>query len=70
MKQDIRLHNFKEVKMNEIIKKISEIKTAANRIEIRGEENATYLLFICQNCDEIIKKMGEISDGDNIGTSE
>ncbi|MDY6073106.1 MAG: hypothetical protein SPI49_03305 [Eubacteriales bacterium] len=56
--------------MNEIIKKISEIKTAANRIEIRGEENATYLLFICQNCDEIIKKMGEISDGNNIGTSE
>ena len=45
---------------NEILNEIRSIKEAINRIEIKGEQNANYVLFSCQRCDILIDAINEV----------
>ena len=45
---------------NEIVSEIRNIKEAINRIEIKGEQNANYVLFSCQKCDMLIDAINEV----------
>ena len=45
---------------NKIITELQNIREAVNRIEIKGEQNANYILFSCQKCDMLIEAINEI----------
>lgn len=44
----------------EIIEEIKNLKDVLNRIEIKGEQNANYLLYSCQKCDGLIAAINEV----------
>ena len=44
----------------EIVEEIKTIKEAVNRIEIKGEQNANYVLFSCQKCDALVAAINEV----------
>lgn len=44
----------------EIVEDIKTIKDVINRIEIKGEQNANYVLFSCQRCDALIEAINEV----------
>lgn len=46
----------------EIVEEIKQIKDVLNRIEIKGEQNANFLLFTCQKCDTIMNAINEVID--------
>lgn len=46
--------------LNEVVEEIKTIKSVINRIEIKGEENANYVLFSCQKCDALIHEVNKV----------
>lgn len=46
----------------EIVEEIKQIKDVINRIEIKGEQNANFVLFTCQRCDALMSAINEIID--------
>lgn len=43
----------------EIIEEINTIKDVINRIEIKGSQNANYVLYCCQKCDSLVEAINE-----------
>lgn len=43
----------------EIFDELKQIREAINRIEIKGAENANYVLFACQKCDGLMNTLGQ-----------
>ena len=41
------------ITLKEIVEEIKVLKDVINRIEIKGEQNANYVLFSCQKCDAL-----------------
>ena len=39
---------------------LSNIRTALNAIEVRGQQNASLLVYACDKCNELIKELNEI----------
>ena len=46
----------------EIVEEVKTIKDVINRVEIKGEQNANYVLFSCQKCDALISAINEVID--------
>lgn len=44
----------------EIVEEIKMLKDVINRIEIKGEQNANYVLFSCQKCDSLVEAINEV----------
>lgn len=54
------------IENKEVIEELKQIKSVLNRIEIKGEQNANFLLYSCQRCDALIESLSEddgIQDG-------
>lgn len=49
----------------EIVDEIKTLKDVINRIEIKGEQNANYLLFACQKCDSLMAALNEAIKHEN-----
>ena len=49
----------------EILEELKTLKDVINRIEIKGEQNANYVLFSCQKCDSLIGAINEVIDNEN-----
>lgn len=45
---------------NEIIEELEQIKSVLNQIEIKGTDNANYLLFSYQRCNSLITAINEV----------
>lgn len=45
---------------NEIIEELEQIKSVLNQIEIKGTDNANYLLFSYQRCNSLITAIDEV----------
>lgn len=44
----------------ELIEEIKTLKDVINRIEIKGEQNANYVLFVCQKCDSLMAALNGV----------
>lgn len=44
----------------ELVEELKTLKDVINRIEIKGEQNANFLLFTCQKCDSLINAINEV----------
>lgn len=44
----------------EIVDEIKQIKDVVNRIEIKGEQNANFVLYTCQKCDTLMHEINEV----------
>lgn len=45
---------------NEIIEELEQIRSVLNQIEIKGADNANYLLFSYQRCSTLINSINEV----------
>ena len=45
---------------NEIVEELEQIKSVLNQIEIKGTDNANYLLFSYQRCNSLITAINEV----------
>ena len=45
---------------NQIVEELDNIKLALNRMEIKGADNANYLLYSFQKCDFLINAINEV----------
>lgn len=43
----------------EMYEELRQIREAVNRIEIKGEQNANYVLFSCQKCDSLMNAVSQ-----------
>lgn len=47
---------------------LSKICTALNAIEVRGQQNASLLVYACEKCNELISELNEV--GKNLADAE
>ena len=54
----------------EIVEELKLIKDVVNRIEIKGEQNANFVLFTCQKCDALMTAINDIINNESIKAGE
>lgn len=54
----------------EIVEEIKTIKEVINRIEIKGEQNANFVLFSCQKCDSLMAAINDVIENSKTEAGE
>ena len=55
------------ITLKEIVEEIKVLKDVINRIEIKGEQNANFVLFSCQKCDSLTEAINAAIKSDEAG---
>lgn len=55
------------ITLKEIVEEIKVLKDVINRIEIKGEQNANFVLFSCQKCDALTEAINAAIKSDEAG---
>lgn len=53
------------ITLKEITEEIKTLKEVINRIEIKGEQNANFVLYCCQKCDALTNSINEAINNEN-----
>ena len=55
------------ITLKEILEEIKLLKDVINRIEIKGEQNANFVLYSCQKCDALTEAINAAIKSDEAG---